>query len=97
MSPYHHVRAGTPYPAVTLWTGLEDERVPAWESAKMAAALQAATSSGQPVLLRVQLTGGHVSGALPADEALLRGADTIAFLMAAAGLPPYRVPQDGRR
>jgi prolyl oligopeptidase len=97
MSPYHHVQAGTPYPAVMLWTGLEDIRVPSWESAKMAAALQAATSSGQPVLLRVQQTGGHVSGALPAEEARLRVADTLNFFMNATGLPPYRLPENRRR
>jgi prolyl oligopeptidase len=97
MSPYHHVQPGTPYPAIMLWTGLGDTRVPAWESAKMAAALQAATSSDRPVLLRVQQAGGHISGALPAEEARLRNADMLAFWMAAAGLPPYRVPQDERR
>jgi len=92
MSPYHHVRAGTPYPSVMLWAGLEDIRVPPWESAKMAAALQAASSSDNPVLLRVQQAGGHISGALPATEARLRVADTLAFFMTAVGLPPYRSP-----
>jgi prolyl oligopeptidase len=97
MSPYHHVQAGTPYPAVMLWTGLEDIAVPSWESAKMAAALQAATSSGRPVLLRVQQTGGHISGALPPEEARLRAADTMNFFMTAAGLPPYQLPENQRR
>jgi len=92
MSPYHHVRPGAAYPAVMLWTGLEDTRVPPWESAKMAAALQAASSSDNPVLLRVQQAGGHISGALPATEARLRVADTLAFFMTAVGLPPYRSP-----
>jgi len=97
MSPYHHVKSGTPYPAIALWTGLQDIIVPSWESAKMAAALQAATSSAHPVLLRVQDAGGHVSGAAPAAEQRLNGADALAFWMVAAGLPPYRVPENRMR
>src|SRR6266850_1219985 len=51
MSSYHHVKDGTPYPAVLLIHGVNDPRVDYWQSAKMAARLQAATSSGKPVLL----------------------------------------------
>jgi prolyl oligopeptidase len=36
MSAYHHVRPGTAYPAVLLEVGLEDIRVPPWESARRA-------------------------------------------------------------
>lgn len=92
MSSYHHVREATAYPAVMLETGLDDIRVTPWQSAKMAAALQAATTSGRPVLLRVEHTGGHVSGALPVDRRLLLVADNYAFWMAAMGLPPYSAP-----
>lgn len=99
MSAYHHVRPGTAYPAVLLMTGLSDIRVPPWHSGKMIAALQAA-SSARPALLRVEESGGHVSGAVPADARGLLQADLYAFLMAAGGLPPYHVPpsdQDRRR
>ena len=59
VSPYEHVVDGTPYPAVLLTTGINDPRVPPWMVAKMAARLQAATSSTRPILLRVDYNGGH--------------------------------------
>jgi prolyl oligopeptidase len=61
-SPYHHVRAGVAYPAVLLTAGDEDSRVDALHARKMAARLQAASSSGQPVLLRLELRAGHGQG-----------------------------------
>ncbi len=95
MSTYHHVQPGTAYPAIMLEIGLDDIRVGPWASAKAAAALQAATSSGRPVLLRVEGAGGHHSGAVPTEQRLLLYADNFAFWMAAAGLPAYQLPQDG--
>jgi len=62
MSPYHHIKDGTPYPAVMVTTGWNDPRVASWEPGKMAARLQAATSSGKPVLLRVDYDAGHGIG-----------------------------------
>jgi prolyl oligopeptidase len=59
MSAYHHVKDGTAYPAILLTTGINDPRVDPWESAKMTARLQAATTSGKPVLLRVDYASGH--------------------------------------
>ncbi len=60
-SPYHNVADGTAYPAVLLTAGEFDPRVDAYHAKKMAARLQAATSSSQPVLLRVE-PGGHGLG-----------------------------------
>jgi prolyl oligopeptidase len=57
-SPYHHVEDGTSYPAVLLTAGEFDPRVDAYHAKKMTARLQAATSSDQPVLLRIE-AGGH--------------------------------------
>jgi prolyl oligopeptidase len=62
MSSYDHVQDGTKYPAVMLTTGINDPRVEPWQSAKMAARLQAATASGKPVLLRVDYEAGHGIG-----------------------------------
>jgi prolyl oligopeptidase len=59
MSAYHHIKPGTAYPAVMFETGFNDPRVDSWHMAKMTAALQAATSSGKPALLRVDYAGGH--------------------------------------
>ena len=62
MDSYHHVVDGVKYPAVLLMHGINDPRVPAWESMKMAARLQAASTSGKPVLLRLEFAGGHGIG-----------------------------------
>ena len=62
MSAYQHVIDGVKYPAVLLTHGINDPRVEPWESAKMAARLQAATGSGKPVLLRVDFDAGHGIG-----------------------------------
>ena len=60
-SPYHHVVADTPYPAVLMLTGATDGRVNPLHSRKFTAALQAATSSGLPILLRTSANSGTAS------------------------------------
>jgi prolyl oligopeptidase len=77
-SPYHRVVDGTAYPAVLLTTGEHDGRVNPAESRKMAARLQAATSSDQPVLLRTNEAGHGIGTAL--DERISEEADVFAFL-----------------
>jgi prolyl oligopeptidase len=68
------------YPAVLLTTGLNDPRVVLWQATKMTARLQAATSSGKPVLLRVEEHGGHGFGSTrEQDDA--ETADRLAFLL----------------
>jgi prolyl oligopeptidase len=59
ISSYHLVKDATAYPAVLLTAGMNDRRVEPWQPGKMAARLQAASSSGKPVLLRVEFGGGH--------------------------------------
>jgi prolyl oligopeptidase len=61
-SPLLRVRDGTAYPAVLLTTGENDGRVAPYESRKMAARLQAATASRNPVLLRTDAGVGHGIG-----------------------------------
>jgi prolyl oligopeptidase len=64
-SPYHHVRAGTRYPAVFLTAGEHDNRVHALHARKMAAVLQASTSADpaeRPVLLWIDREAGHGQG-----------------------------------
>ena len=57
-SPYDNVSARA-YPAVLATGGLSDPRVTYWEPAKWAARLRARTTSGQPVLLKINMTAGH--------------------------------------
>jgi len=59
MDGVQHVRPGTRYPAVLCVAGWNDPRVIAWEPGKFAAALQNASTSGKPVLLKVNYDNGH--------------------------------------
>ena len=88
MSPYHWVRDGVKYPAVLLTTGINDPRVDAWEPAKLAARLQAASASGKPVLLRIDYDAGHGFGTTK-QQAYDERADTFAFLFREAGVKPF--------
>jgi prolyl oligopeptidase len=78
-SPYHHVKDGTAYPSVLFLTGANDGRVNPMQSRKMAARLQAATSSGQPVYLRTSTDSGHGHGSALSVRIDL-AADYLAFL-----------------
>lgn len=89
MSAVHHVRPGTRYPAVLLTTGLNDPRVAAWQPGKMAAALQAATTSGRPVLLRVDEAEGHGAGSTD-DQYRDFVTDFLAFSLHATGAAPVQ-------
>jgi prolyl oligopeptidase len=60
-SPYHHVKSGVKYPAVLFFTGDADTRVAPLHARKMTALLQAASSSGKPVLLHYDTKAGHVA------------------------------------
>lgn len=60
-SPYHNVQDGTPYPAVLFTAGEFDPRVEPHDAKKMTARLQEATTSDQPILLRME-HGGHGIG-----------------------------------
>lgn len=89
MDAYQHVRDGVAYPAVLLTTGINDPRVSPWQSAKMAARLQAATSSGKPILLRIDYAGGHGIGASKRQYEEL-SADTMAFFLWQFGVAEYQ-------
>jgi prolyl oligopeptidase len=60
--------------------------------AKMAARLQAATSSGKPVLLRVEYAGGHGGMGGTEKQAQERRADQWSFLLWQFGVPEFQPP-----
>jgi prolyl oligopeptidase len=86
-SPYHRVRPGTAYPAVLFTVFGSDTRVDPLHARKMAAALQAATTSDPataPVLLRLESDAGH--GARAVSRSVDLAADTLSFCAWATGL-----------
>jgi prolyl oligopeptidase len=89
MDAIQHVTPGTAYPAVMLTTGINDPRVPSWESAKMGAVLQADSSSDRPVLVRVDYDAGHGIGStrVQRDHEL---ADKLAFFLWQTGVPAFQ-------
>ena len=78
-SPYQHVKPGTNYPAVLFITGDSDTRVDPLHARKMAARLQAANSSGRPVLLHYDTKAGH-SGGTPISKQVDDLTDELSFL-----------------
>ena len=84
-SPYHNVKDKTGYPSVLFLTGANDPRVDPMHSRKMTASLQAATSSGRPVLLRTSSKTGHGSGT-PLSEQIVKSVHYHAFLLNELGL-----------
>jgi len=91
MDTIQHVKTGTQYPAVMITTGLNDPRVAPWEPAKLAAALQA-SSTTKPVLLRIDEEAGHGIGSTKTQGDELQ-ADIIAFVFWRAGLPEWQPAQ----
>lgn len=57
-SPYDQV-APMAYPAVLATGGLSDPRVTYWEPEKWVAKLRPATTSGKPVVLKINMEAGH--------------------------------------
>ena len=89
LDAYQRVKDGTVYPAVLGITGANDPRVAPWIVAKMIARLQAATSSGKPVVLRVDFDAGHGIGS-SRTQALDERADEWAFLLWQLGDPEFQ-------
>ena len=82
-SPYHHVKAGTEYPATLFMTGDFDTRVDPMHAKKMAAEMQAEARNGQsksrPILLRIESKAGHGAGK-PVTKQIEEFTDVYSFL-----------------
>ena len=92
-------RDGTPYPAVLLTTGESDSRVDPLHARKMAARLQAATSSAVRSSCAIETRAGHGQGK-PLSKALEEWADVWTFVFAELGpgglTRPERPAAEGR-
>ena len=89
MDSYGKITDATPYPAVMLVHGVEDPRVAVWQSGKAAARLQQASSSGRPVLLRLDYEAGHGMGSTQ-TQANEERADLISFMLWQFGVPGFQ-------
>lgn len=88
MSSYQRVKDGTRYPAIMLTHGVEDPRVAVWQSSKMAARMQQASTSDLPVLLRLDYESGHGIGSTQTQwNAEL--ADLVSFMLWQFGDPEF--------
>jgi prolyl oligopeptidase len=83
-SPVQNVKKGVCYPATLVTTADHDDRVVPSHSFKYAAALQAAQSCANPVLIRVEVAGSH--GYRPTDKLIAERADQWAFAANAMGI-----------
>jgi prolyl oligopeptidase len=82
-SPYHHVKAGTEYPAILFMTADTDTRVDPMHAKKMAAEMQAEATNGssrtRPILLRIETKAGHGAGK-PVTKQIEEYTDVYSFL-----------------
>lgn len=84
-SPYANARDGVAYPAVLFTSGENDGRVAPYESRKMTARLQTASSSSNPILLRTEAAAGHGIGTALSTQ-IEEEADVYAFLVDQLGM-----------
>jgi len=89
MDALSHVKAGTRYPAVLCTVGMNDHRVEPWSSGKFVAALQNASTSGKPVMLRVDYNNGHFTDNRSVD--FKQTADIYAYIFWALGHPEFKM------
>lgn len=79
-SPLHNLQPNTDYPATLITTADHDDRVVPAHSFKFAAALQAAHTGSDPVLIRIETKAGHGAGK-PTAKQIEENADKWAFLL----------------
>ena len=84
-SPLHNLKPGTAYPATLITTADHDDRVVPAHSFKFAAALQAAHTGNNPVLIRIETKAGHGAGK-PTTKQIEEAADKWAFLLHTLGV-----------
>jgi prolyl oligopeptidase len=86
-SPYHHVQKGTRYPALIMMAADSDDRVDPMHARKFTAAVRWATTSGEPVLFRVEEKAGHGGGDM-VKKRVASTTDELTFLLHQLGVTP---------
>lgn len=92
LDPYQHVKAGTKYPATLVVSGLNDPRAATFHSAKYTARMAAATTSGEPVMLRIDFGAGHGMGSTRSQRDAM-WADIYSFVLWQAGVKEFQPPR----
>jgi prolyl oligopeptidase len=88
MDGMQHVVPGTKYPAVLGVAGWNDSRVIAWQPGKFTAAVQNASTSGKPVLMKVNYDNGHFTE--DKNVTFANFADQFAFVLWQCGHPMFQ-------
>ncbi len=86
-SPLHNIKAGACYPPTLASTADHDDRVVPGHTFKYIAALQAAQSCANPILVRIETKAGHGAGK-PTTKQIDQAADRLAFLVKALQMRP---------
>ncbi len=89
MSSYHQIKDGTKYPAIMATHGVNDIRVDVWQSAKFVARAMQASTSGKPILMRLEYDSGHGQGSTRA-QSQVRSADMYSFMLWQMGEPGFQ-------
>lgn len=84
-SPVHNTQSEKPYPPTLITTGDHDDRVFPAHSFKFGAALQAAQSGEEPILLRIETDAGHGAGK-PTSKTIEEIVDKWSFLARELGM-----------
>ncbi|MBL7781391.1 MAG: S9 family peptidase [Saprospiraceae bacterium] len=92
MDGMQHVKKGVNYPAVMSVGGWTDPRVVVWQPGKFAAAVQNASTSGKPVLMKVNYDNGHFTE--DREVTFANFADQYAFMMWQCGHPDFQVKKE---
>ncbi len=88
MDGMQHVVKGTKYPALICIGGWNDPRVVAWQPGKFAAAVQNASTSGKPVLLKINYDNGHFTE--DKNVTFANFANQFAFVLWQCGHPDFQ-------
>ncbi|MEV0972713.1 prolyl oligopeptidase family serine peptidase [Microtetraspora glauca] len=89
-SPYHNITPGASYPAFLLAGAVTDLQTGEAHVTKMCAALQNATGSDRPILMRREPDTAHAAS--PASKERALAADILAFAGKYTGLSPKKTP-----
>lgn len=89
MDGMQHVVPGTKYPALICVGGWNDPRVVPWQPGKFAAAVQNASVSGKPVLMKVNYDNGHFTE--DKSVTFANFADQFAFALWQCGHKDFQV------